>query len=193
MTMKLREKTPVRTTEVEHQADYHAYREQLKEDFNCRCGYCDDRDVPRSASFEIDHFVPQKIDSTKETDYNNLVYACKSCNNAKRAKWPTGDKTRPNDGKKGWIDPCFKAYDAQFERSDDGRILPKTELGSWMYENLKLWKKQHEILWNYEKLEKNINELAALLDANKLPAEQKDNLILLYQKQCRILNSLYEA
>ena len=158
MTMKLREKTPVRTNEVEHQADYHAYREQLKVDFNCRCGYCDDRDVPRSASFEIDHFIPQKIDNTKETDYNNS-----------------------------------EAYDAQFERSDDGRILPKTELGSWMYENLKLWKKQHEILWNYEKLEKHINELVALLEANKLPAEQKDNLILLYQKQCRILNSLYEA
>jgi hypothetical protein len=62
-----------------------------------------------------------------------------------------------------------------------------------MYENLKLWKKQHEILWNYEKLEKNINELAALLDANKLPAEKKDKLILLYQKQSRILKSFYEA
>ena len=53
MVMKLREKTPVRKIDVAHQKDYHAYREQLASDFNHRCGYCDDRDVPRAASFEI--------------------------------------------------------------------------------------------------------------------------------------------
>ncbi len=189
--MKLREKTPIRTGGVAHQDDFHAYRDQLKIDFNCRCGYCDDRDVPRAYSFEIDHFVPQNVDKTKVTEYSNLVYACKSCNNAKRAKWPTDDKTKPNDGKVGWIDPCSKDYDAQFERGDDGKIYPLTDLGSWMYENLKLWKKQHEILWNCERLEANLDNLEALFDNGPVPEEQKDALISLYRQYRGIINTFY--
>lgn len=189
--MKLREKTPVRKTDIAHKKDYNAYREQLASDFNHRCGYCDDRDVPRAASFEIDHFVPQTIDSSKVTDYANLVYACKSCNNAKRDKWPTGDKNIPNNGKVGWIDPCSKDYDAQFERLEDGKIHPLTELGTWMYDNLKLWKKQHEILWNSERLKVNIEKFDVLFSQGSLPDEQKDSLIRLYQQYCRVLNSFY--
>lgn len=189
--MKLREKRPVRRDDVAKQADYHVYRDLLAEDFNHRCGYCDDRDVPRSASFEIDHFVPKSLDSSKEADYSNLVYACKSCNNAKRAKWPTKDKDVANDGKVGWIDPCSADYDSQFERKSDGRINPITELGGWMYENLKMWKKQHEILWNCERLDVVIKKLDDLFNKGLLPAEQKDNLIVLHQQYRRIVDSFY--
>lgn len=189
--MKLRDKTPTRTVGVSHQNDFHAYRSQLKTDFNCRCGYCDDRDAPRAYSFEIDHFVPQTIDGTKVTEYSNLVYACKSCNNAKRNKWPTGDKAKSNDGKVGWIDPCSQDYDAQFERDDDGKIRPITELGDWMYENLKLWKKQHEILWNCERLEENIRKLDIFFDKGQLSEENKDILIRLNQHYRELLNSFY--
>lgn len=189
--MKLREKTPTRTVGVAHQNDFHAYRNQLKTDFNCRCGYCDDRDTPRAYSFEIDHFVPQTVDDTKVTEYSNLVYACKSCNNAKSNKWPTGDKTRPNDEKVGWVDPCSQDYDSQFERGEDGKIHPVTELGGWMYENLKLWKKQHEILWNCERLESNIDKLEALFDKSSIPEEKKDALIDLYRQYRCIINSFY--
>lgn len=189
--MKLREKTPIRTSGVAHQDDYHVYHDQLKIDFNCRCGYCDDRDVPRAYSFEIDHFVPQKVDNTKVTEYSNLVYACKSCNNAKRAKWPTDDKTKPNDGKVGWIDPCSKDYDEQFERGNDGKIHPLTELGGWMFENLKLWKKQHEILWNCERLDANIDKMEALFATGPIPEEFNNVLISLYRQYRVIIKSFY--
>jgi len=191
--MKLREKTPVHKTDIAHKEDYHAYREQLASDFNHRCGYCDDRDVPRVASFEIDHFVPQTVDSSKVTDYANLVYACKSCNNAKRAKWPTRDKDIPNNGKVGWIDPCSKDYEDQFERLEDGKIHPLTELGTWMYDNLKLWKKQHEILWNSERLEANIKKFEILFDEGLFPDEQKDSLIRLYRQYHSVLDSFYNV
>ena len=189
--MNLREKTPERSTNVVHQSDYHRYRNQLVLDFNHRCGYCDDKDIPRAASFEIDHFVPQKMDGNRVTDYTNLVYACKSCNNAKRHKWPTGDKNKPNDGKQGWIDPCCRYYDAQFERSEDGKINPTTELGEWMYENLTMWKKQHEILWNCERLEENIKKLDELFDQGQLSEENKDKLIRLNQNYRGLLESFY--
>lgn len=189
--MKLREKTPARKVNMPKQRDFHAYRNQLELDFNHRCGYCDDRDFPRANSFEIDHFVPQKVDDSKYTDYSNLVYACKSCNNAKRAKWPTGNKSIPNDGKIGWIDPCSKDYESQFERLEGGKIRPLSEIGKWMYDNLKLWKKQHEILWNCEKLEVNINKLYSLYNNGELPPEQKDLLIQLYQQYIKVLNSFY--
>ena len=38
------------------------------------------------------------------TEYSNLVYSCRSCNNSKRAKWPTGDENVHNDGEQGFID-----------------------------------------------------------------------------------------
>lgn len=189
--MKLREKKPIRSKNVAKQADYHAYRDQLAEDFNHRCGYCDDKDLPRAASYEIDHFVPKSLDVSRKTDYNNLVYACKSCNRAKWNKWPTKNKDIHNDGRVGWIDPCSTDYDAQFERRNDGKIQPITELGCWMYENLKLWKKQHEILWNCERLEDNINKLENLNIKGMLPEQQKDSLIQLYQMYRRVIHSFY--
>ena len=102
-------------------------------------------------------------------------------------KWPTGDKTKPNDGKVGWVDPCSLNYDNQFERGDDGKIRPITELGAWMYENLKLWKKQHEILWNCERLGSNIDKL----EAGPIPDGQKDALIALYRQYRSLIKSFY--
>ena len=152
--IKFRDKTPQRRSEIEEKSDYKKYRDALIQDFEGRCGYCVDRDWPRKEHFEIDHFVPKdKMINLKVNDYSNLVYACRSCNNSKRAKWPTGNEMKPNDGKMGWIDPCDAEYDKQFERNEFGAIVAKSDIGKWMYDNLNLWKKQHEILWNYEQLE----------------------------------------
>lgn len=150
--MPFRDTTPCRRTNIKKENDYKKYRKSLRDDFKCRCGYCNTLDIPHSESFEIDHFVPIAIDNGRKTDYNNLVYSCKSCNNSKRAKWPTGDKTRPNDGHVGWIDPCDENYSKQFTRDLYGGINAQTEIGRWMYDSLKLWKPQHEILWCYENI-----------------------------------------
>lgn len=152
--MLFRKDDPQRRDNIVEKKNYRDYRIPLREDFNCRCGYCNDRDIPRVEYFEIDHLVPQKImKKKKDNDYNNLVYACHSCNNAKRAKWPSCDENFPIVGEKGWIDPCSEDYAKQFERDDSGRIIPTTPIGKWMYDNLKLYKPQHQVLWSLEQLE----------------------------------------
>lgn len=151
--MKFREGKPQRRKDIALKSNYRDYRSELREDFNCRCGYCNDLDIPRKEYFEIDHFVPQKIMVVKkDNDYQNLVYACHSCNNAKRANWPSGDENVPIVGDKGWIDPCSSDYANQFKRDDIGHIIPITPIGKWMYDKLKLYKPQHQILWNIEQL-----------------------------------------
>ncbi len=188
--MAFRNSIPSRTVEVTAEKDYKKYREQLRRDFNCRCGYCDDRDAPRVEQFEIDHFVPQTVDTLRETDYSNLVYACRSCNNSKRAKWPTGDKKLPNDGKQGWIDPCDKTYSQQFDRDKYGGIVAVTELGKWMYDALKLWKPQHEILWCYERIESILQEVSNHLDEIHNETNLK-SIIILHEMKEELLNKLY--
>lgn len=188
--MVFREKHPLRTTEVATQNDYKKYRKQLRDDFNCRCGYCDDRDEPRTERFEIDHFVPQKVNSSLETVYSNLVYACRSCNNSKRAKWPTKDPLKPNDGTQGWMDPCDVSYAYQFERGKYGEIIATTELGKWMYDELKLWKPQHEILRCYEEIENALNEIHTYLNEIHDEVNLK-GIIKLYEMKDNILHRLY--
>lgn len=162
-----RSHTPKRrniTTLVSH---YGHHRDDLKLDYQDRCGYCNDINTWRFVWFEIDHLVPQKyLKTIKETDYSNLVYACRSCNNAKRAKWPTQDEKLHNQNDEGFIDPCDEEYNSQFFRLDNGRIIPKTKLGNWMYYSLKFYKPQHEIIYNIELLDKMIDEIEEVINTS---------------------------
>ena len=189
--IKFREQTPARKTNIISGKPYHSYRKDLEQDFNHRCGYCNDLDMPRSSSFEIDHFVPKKLDNTKINDYSNLVYSCHSCNNAKRAKWPTCLAHIPNNGKEGWIDPCDVTYGEQFARdSTDGSIIPLTDLGKWMYDNLKLWKTQHSFIWRYEQLEKNLNLINNAFHNKPIPNSIRQQMLELLFEQKKLLNMI---
>lgn len=144
--------TPYRRTDVAKQTKHVYYKDDLRIDFHQRCGYCGDHDFFRDTFYEVDHFVPKSLDETRELDYSNLVYACRSCNNSKRAKWPTKDPKKPNDGLMGWIDPCDEAYACQFERLADGSIKAITPLGSWMWSELSLGRPNHRLKWLLEQL-----------------------------------------
>ncbi len=160
-----RDFTPKRrniTTSVKHHGDHRA---DLKLDYKDRCGWCNDIDTWRVTWFEIDHLVPQKyLNKISPTDYSNLVYACRSCNNAKRFKWPTKDENIHNKNDEGFIDPCDDSYNDQFSRHSDGRIAYQTKLGEWIYNSLKFYKPQHEIIWNIEVLDNLIDEIEELLN-----------------------------
>jgi len=160
-----REHTPKRQNITTNVSAYGKHRDDLKLDYIDRCGYCNDVNTWRFIWFEIDHFVPKKhLETISEKDYSNLVYSCRSCNNAKRAKWPTGDEKIHNQNNKGFIDPCNDDYNKQFDRLDTGRIKPETELGEWMYNAMKLYKPQHEIIWNIDLLDKLIDEIEEVLN-----------------------------
>ncbi|MDM8159064.1 HNH endonuclease signature motif containing protein [Labilibaculum sp. K2S] len=139
---------------------YQNHKSDLKIDFNNRCGYCDDHATWRSSFYEIDHFVPKQYLSGKEiTDYGNLVYSCRYCNNSKRAKWPTGDKNNPNDGKAGFEKPWTSDYSNIFRRDDKGRIVSDSDLGNWMIKNLNLGLKRHSIIWQLDKLKSVVEQI----------------------------------
>ena len=66
-------------------ADYPSYRPWLRDEFAFRCVYCLRREqwgVVRS-TFAIDHFFPASVRPDLATKYDNLVYACVSCNTGK--------------------------------------------------------------------------------------------------------------
>jgi len=66
--------------------DYASYRDWLRDEFTFHCVYCLHREqwYSRSATFHIDHFVPVSIDPAGKCEYSNLLYACATCNEAKK-------------------------------------------------------------------------------------------------------------
>jgi hypothetical protein len=81
---------------------------------------------------EIDHFVPDRKDSTRNCDYSNLVYSCFTCNRKKGGRWPTEDKLLPHDGVMGFVDPATDEYDDHMGRTSDGEITYLTSVGQYM-------------------------------------------------------------
>lgn len=158
-----RKRTPIRRTNAPKESKYSNYKPLLRIDFNERCGYCGDHDFFSQTYYEVDHFVPKKYLKTKTpTDYSNLVYCCRACNNFKRAKWPTQDENRPHDGVKGFIDPCDASYQNQFERLSDGAIHSITKLGDWMWSALNFGNPIHRIIWSLEQLKVCIDKLKSV-------------------------------
>lgn len=163
--MELRKRTPSRRDNPKILSDYHQYKDDLREDFNCRCGYCDDHDYFRKADYQIDHFVPRtQLRNIKLNDYSNLVYACRSCNRAKSNKWPSGDENVANDGDMGFIDPCNESYDQHFSRNVRGDIIPESKLGLWMWKALNLGNPIHAFVWKLEQIRIKIDDLQSVAD-----------------------------
>lgn len=164
--MEFRKKTPARRVNPKSVTDYHQFKNDLREDFGCRCGYCDDHDYFRTTDYQIDHFVPKiQLKTIKQTDYGNLVYACRSCNRAKWDKWPSGNEKIANDGEIGFIDPCDGNYDKQFARNNRGEIIAETPLGVWMWKALNLGNPAHSVIWKLEQIRKKIDQLQLIADA----------------------------
>ncbi len=126
------EVTIKRRTGVAVKTDYQGYEKILSEDFNHICGYCGKGELVTSKGFEIDHFVPVRIASERETDYSNLVYSCFTCNRKKSKKWPTEDKDKHHDGRIGFVDPATEEYDKHLQRDELGDIKGLTDVGTYM-------------------------------------------------------------
>lgn len=68
-----------------------SYRPWLRDEFAFRCVYCLDREQWQNsvAKFAVEHFLPVASHPEQRTDYDNLLYACVSCNLIKgRAEVP---------------------------------------------------------------------------------------------------------
>lgn len=182
-----------RSTNVEQENDYKKYIPSLRKDFKNICGYCGKHEAVTTKGFEPDHFVPDRIDSSRKLDYTNLVYACFTCNRKKLGKWPTENKDKPNDGIIGFVDPVSNEYNQHLGRDENGKIEYYTEIGKYMYKTafrfdkrptLEIWKAMQlinaknkllkikdklsqEELYEYIELDNSLNELQKILFAKK--------------------------
>lgn len=161
--MVLRKGLPIRS-KVAAKTSYRAYKEDLRRDFSSRCGYCDalDEFFGGMRGYQIDHFAPKSLFPEWLLEYRNLVYSCPFCNRAKSNKWVGEDKSVPNDGSSGFVDPCDPDLDNHLERDGHGRICAKTELGRYMIENLNLSLIRHQFVWQAQKLDELLGELLEL-------------------------------
>ena len=92
-----------------HYADYKLCKPWLRDEFQFRCVYCMFRERWERGGwrrYHVDHLVPQSVDPSRVTDYENLVYSCDICNQFK------SDETMPS--------PCDIAYGLHYEFNDEG-------------------------------------------------------------------------
>ncbi len=180
---EFRNRIPKRRSNPKAVSKYGDYKDDLREDFNRRCGYCDDEDsYDGKRFFQIDQFAPRKyLKTISEKEYSNLTYSCFFCNNAKRADWPTKDENVHNNGQKGYIDACNPEYDRQFARDSFGEILARTEIGKYMHKKLKLFLQRHSVMWSLSRIRSQIFEIKELL-TNEENSEIKEKLDGLHQK-----------
>lgn len=123
-----------RKSHMEQMKPYGKYRESLRQDFGRICGYCGKSELVTKNSFEIDHFIPQRLAPEKEDDYSNLVYSCYECNRKKSGKWPSEDKNVQFIDGKGFVDPATEEYDQNLRRDEEGNIVGITDAGKYMVE-----------------------------------------------------------
>ena len=69
-------------------ADLASYRPWLRDEFSFRCVYCLLREQwgRVRGSYDIDHFLPVVDHVALVLDYDNLLYACATCNSAKGSR-----------------------------------------------------------------------------------------------------------
>ncbi len=181
MISKIQKEKPIRTCTTAY-ANHSSYKPFLREDFNKRCGYCDDSDYYCGGrrGYQIDHFRPQKNFPELKNDYSNLIYSCPFCNRSKWDKWKNSD---------GFIDPCKDEYDNHLERNAKGQIKYKTDQGKYIYVNLNLGLLRHELLWCIDKLQEQKNTLKLQL---KGLGEEKIKELEIYRAFIKIQDKIDE-
>lgn len=99
--------------------NYQSFKPFLRDDYSYRCFFClmRERWAPQGhEEFSVDHVEPQSIAPTRINDYNNLLYACCSCNRIRQAT------PLPLD----IMDECFADH---IEVDAGGGIAPLTPTG----------------------------------------------------------------
>lgn len=137
----------LRRTDIVPKKNYREYEKDLRKDFQDTCGYCGKIVEVSKSDFEIDHFIPKSLAKNKINDYSNLVYSCKQCNRKKSNKWPTQDVNLSHNEIEGFVDPVLDEYDEHLERTVEGDIIGRTELGNYMVSAFSFDKRPMREIW----------------------------------------------
>ncbi len=191
-------KEPIRRADRRECKIYTSYAKTLREDFNNRCGYCDDSGELGLRNFAIDHFVPQNpidfVNDIAPNYYYNLVYSCNFCNSSKSNKWPTKDSKIFNDGNVGFIEPTTVDYTNLFKRSALGEIIcngQKPSIADYIIRELKLWYPVHHITWRLERVKKLGEEVKAKI-LNVTDDDIKKELEATHYEILKEIDDLYQ-
>lgn len=172
-----------------HYSNYRDYRPYLERDFSERCAYCNLNRKKITTPFEIDHFIPKKVFKTirpsLETDYNNLVYACKKCNGTKSGKFK-GDLSLPTPTNELFYDPVLVDYNTVFYRNELGAIDSDDPKGKEMIKLLKLYRPIHILAWLCEEIGLTADKLERAI-TSELDVKKKQE----YEKAYHSLNRQY--
>lgn len=101
---------------------YSAYYDEIAEDCQNRCVYCDVlvKEVG-GESMNLDHFRPQNHFPELGADPTNLVLSCAKCNQLKSDWWPEKDGTA-DGGRHGFVDPFAEHMLTYIRVEDDGAM-----------------------------------------------------------------------
>lgn len=183
-----------------HQEKYLAYRPFLKKDFCGRCAYCNLQDTAITTPFEVDHFIPRSVFKhgrmDLETEYKNLIYSCKKCNNAKRGQF-TGNIDLENPTNELFYDPTIVDYNDIFFRNHLGAIDSDDKKGKESIIRLKLYRPIHILAWLCEEINETANrlEVAACREKDGLRKQKLESALniinIQYRKYSRIFIAAY--
>lgn len=176
-----------RRKNIKQKSRHNYYKKELQEDFYHLCGYCGKLDIAVKEDFQIDHFVPKNIDPSRKNDYYNLVYSCRICNRNKWDKWPTNNKDIDNDGKVGFVDPASREFDKHLSRRVNGEIYYNSELGKYMFDELKMGTRPIALVWKLMRLKKLEGELR-----KKIKDESRKDLHSKYFEVSSELNDIVD-
>lgn len=134
----------------------------LENDFHSECAYCKFKEIISGINkdgWEIDHFKP--VNKFKEWDglnkYDNLFYACRTCNNNKNDEWT-----------ESLLNPCQDdIYDVHIQIDENCEVVPLTDRGKEYIEILKLNATQSVIRRKKIKQLKKIQGLVNQIEKNE--------------------------
>lgn len=105
-------------------ADYRSFKPWLRDEFAFRCVYCLCRErweANGHRGFSAEHIQPRAVRPDLICDYDNLLYACVTCNSARQ------DNQLP-------VDPSRQSLSQHLRMTKDGRVEPRTDKGAQLIE-----------------------------------------------------------
>lgn len=184
-----------------HQTRYVNYKPFLKKDFCGRCAYCNLSDETITTPFEVDHFIPRAVFKQErmdlDTDYTNLVYSCKKCNNAKRHQFD-GDIHSINPTNELFYDPTQVDYNDIFYRNELGAIDSDDDKGKNSITRLKLYRPIHILSWICEELYETAEKLEVAIKSESDTKRKRtleaalNKLNNQYRKMSRLFTAAYD-
>jgi len=104
-------------------------REQIRELYNFRCGYCTVRETDSGSPLTLDHFQPRSKGGSDTLD--NLVYSCHACNTFKSDYWQPESEHRI-------LHPMRDILAEHLVATENGRMRALTRTGEFHLKRLRL-------------------------------------------------------